>query len=285
MKRLALLLIIIVGSTTFAGDVYWVGDVNDSWMEPLNWHIDTLPGTGDNALVYPSIPPILTTTCHLYENGSAAITSLQVAWKSVENTVADLTIDGSLTVTGTAYIGGIWPTRTGHLTVNASGTLNVGGHMIVGQGGGGTVTLNGGTIKTYTLYSPWPSGSSHVEIISGDFIVDTWADWTVNGTMNIQNGAFYLTNTANLAGDLAAGYITGFGSSANVIVTPNVVLNGVTYTRLTAVGGWTPDCGDWGFHAMDFNKDCYVNFEDFALFAAEWLKCTDPTVEGCTDEN
>ncbi len=34
---------------------------------------------------------------------------------------------------------------------------------------------------------------------------------------------------------------------------------------------------------MDFNKDCYVNLEDFAQFATDWLKCNDPANAGCTD--
>jgi hypothetical protein len=31
----------------------------------------------------------------------------------------------------------------------------------------------------------------------------------------------------------------------------------------------------------DLNKDCYVNFEDFALFSLEWLKCNDPEDLNC----
>jgi hypothetical protein len=42
-------------------------------------------------------------------------------------------------------------------------------------------------------------------------------------------------------------------------------------------------CGEPGteYRAMDINLDCYVNFGDFALFASEWLECTDPTDEAC----
>lgn len=35
-------------------------------------------------------------------------------------------------------------------------------------------------------------------------------------------------------------------------------------------------CGDWGYQAMDFDKNCYVDLVDFAAFAADWMKCTDP---------
>lgn len=35
------------------------------------------------------------------------------------------------------------------------------------------------------------------------------------------------------------------------------------------------------FNDMDFNRDCYVDLEDFGEFAQQWLKCTDPTNEAC----
>ena len=36
------------------------------------------------------------------------------------------------------------------------------------------------------------------------------------------------------------------------------------------------------YYTMDFNQDCYVDIEDFAQFAQDWLKCNDPTDEYCT---
>ena len=32
---------------------------------------------------------------------------------------------------------------------------------------------------------------------------------------------------------------------------------------------------------MDFNEDCYVNLEDFAIFAQSWLDCNDQSNPGC----
>ena len=42
-------------------------------------------------------------------------------------------------------------------------------------------------------------------------------------------------------------------------------------------------CGDPGTEYLpgDFNHDCYVNFEDFAYFAQNWLGCTNPTDSNC----
>ena len=30
-------------------------------------------------------------------------------------------------------------------------------------------------------------------------------------------------------------------------------------------------CGDWGYFVSDINKDCYVDLQDFAEFASEWM--------------
>jgi hypothetical protein len=43
----------------------------------------------------------------------------------------------------------------------------------------------------------------------------------------------------------------------------------------------TADCGTWGKLPADLTGDCYVNFQDFAIFAGQWLMCTDPDGTGC----
>ena len=42
------------------------------------------------------------------------------------------------------------------------------------------------------------------------------------------------------------------------------------------------ECGSWGYHSSDLNQDCYVDFDDFAWMAQDWLKCTDPHDMNCT---
>ncbi|OQA00538.1 MAG: hypothetical protein BWY69_01683 [Planctomycetes bacterium ADurb.Bin401] len=44
--------------------------------------------------------------------------------------------------------------------------------------------------------------------------------------------------------------------------------------------GTGPDCGT-SFLAGDVNKDCYVNFTDFAQMAENWLKCNDVFNDNC----
>ena len=43
------------------------------------------------------------------------------------------------------------------------------------------------------------------------------------------------------------------------------------------------NCGDLGtvYLTADFNKDCYVNFEDLAVLAGSWIWCTDPANSAC----
>ena len=45
------------------------------------------------------------------------------------------------------------------------------------------------------------------------------------------------------------------------------------------------ECGAWGYEGMDVNKDCKVNFKDFATLGSEWLICTDPKLAGCVHVN
>jgi hypothetical protein len=42
-------------------------------------------------------------------------------------------------------------------------------------------------------------------------------------------------------------------------------------------------CGDPGtsYTSGDINKDCKVDFHDFAYFSATWLNCTDPNQDNC----
>jgi hypothetical protein len=55
-----------------------------------------------------------------------------------------------------------------------------------------------------------------------------------------------------------------------------------------SVSSYTPTCDDLiamgdEYLFMDFNQDCYVNLEDFAQFAQDWLKCNDPANANCID--
>jgi len=57
---------------------------------------------------------------------------------------------------------------------------------------------------------------------------------------------------------------------------------GVHVYRLYAVPA-TQQCGDLAtrYPERDLNADCYLNFADFAMLAANWLKCSDPADNDC----
>lgn len=41
------------------------------------------------------------------------------------------------------------------------------------------------------------------------------------------------------------------------------------------------ECGDWGYFAGDINKDCFVDWTDFGVFASQWMTCNDPRDSNC----
>jgi len=61
----------------------------------------------------------------------------------------------------------------------------------------------------------------------------------------------------------------------------------IDYIRWTDQGALLPgppsECGEPGteYKLTDVNSDCYVDKQDLADLAAEWLQCTDPGNEGC----
>lgn len=64
-------------------------------------------------------------------------------------------------------------------------------------------------------------------------------------------------------------YLTQSGTMASPVI------------KTMIVGAADTDCGAWGRLMADLNADCYVNFQDFAIFAGQWLQCTDPVGTGC----
>ena len=54
---------------------------------------------------------------------------------------------------------------------------------------------------------------------------------------------------------------------------------GTAEASKSASGIVQPVCTD--YPAMDFNKDCKVDFEDFALFTQSWLDCNLDLPEAC----
>ena len=94
---------------------------------------------------------------------------------------------------------------------------------------------------------------------------------------------FRLTEIADL--DARSGYGWAVGGVAG-----DGNFQFLSISELRGYGGLNPDytiplptCQEQGVYmSMDFNQDCYVDLEDFAVFAADWLKCNDPQNFDCT---
>ena len=69
-------------------------------------------------------------------------------------------------------------------------------------------------------------------------------------------------------GVLAANLLTGKSANAS---------NFQTYTLIEQA-----ECGALGYLDGDANRDCYVDFNDFAELALDWLQCNEPTDLSCT---
>jgi hypothetical protein len=69
--------------------------------------------------------------------------------------------------------------------------------------------------------------------------------------------------------------LTVYTSSA-LSSAPNIAIDNIEFSQ---VGAAPPQCGDENHPIVtsDLNKDCVVDFEDFALFALDWLTCNDPS--------
>ncbi len=83
--------------------------------------------------------------------------------------------------------------------------------------------------------------------------------WTVKGkTPYLSGGHAYLTQDGRLSSPVINTMIVGADASS--------------------------DCGAWGTLPADLNADCDVTFLDFAIFADDWLECTDPDGLGCAQQ-
>jgi len=61
---------------------------------------------------------------------------------------------------------------------------------------------------------------------------------------------------------------------------PNMALSGSTSALITE-----NDCGAWGYHVMDFNKDCRIDLEDVTEVLNVWMLCTKPDEVDCVRLN
>ncbi len=66
--------------------------------------------------------------------------------------------------------------------------------------------------------------------------------------------------------------ITSYGGASPFCFPVVSFLDGYTYVKTRACVTYLP---------ADLNQDCYVDTLDFAIMAAHWLDCTEPTDSNC----
>lgn len=73
------------------------------------------------------------------------------------------------------------------------------------------------------------------------------------------------------------------GTTIDFVVGPGPDFGGEDTPLYVQIGeSLSPQCEDIGIYLpMDFNKDCYVDLQDFATFAASWLDCNHPADLSC----
>jgi hypothetical protein len=134
----------------------------------------------------------------------------------------------------------------------------------------------------------------------GTMSVDTWMMLTY--THDGVNGALYINDTQVVAptpqpnqalatANLIFGNSIPFGPRPLMGAIDEaafwngaLTLEEIYYVYLNGGPLPPPKCEDIGvYFPSDLNKDCYINLEDFALIANDWLKCNDPQKSECTD--
>lgn len=209
---------------------------------------------------------------------------------------------GSLTTTDSWMSIGLNNTAT--LIVEAGGQCNFNGHMWLGMNNGakGIIEINGGTITGGADFGlGWhdagpSSGTATAKIYvnSGSLDLNRW-----NGSGAIQPGSFIDIEmgsvtilgdrAADIAGFVDAGRITAYGGTGKVVYDYNATNPGKTTIKAVEAvqgdldGDNDVDADDLAMFAIDwldadcsssanFSGYCIVDFQDFAVLSANWLK-------------
>ena len=211
--RNLLLLVLLLAVTGAAGavEIQWRGTISQDWTLPGNWNTGAVPGTADLANINRTPGPLL-------DSASISVGNIKVGGGT-------LTVSGAtLNTTSSWLILGYDAGTTGDMTFN-SGTINTAGTMYVGFSGNGNLTMNDGTMNVngarFGIGYNSSASVGHVYLNGG---VITAADFSMaknagaTATMDIKAGKLVLSGdkTGTLETYIGNGWITGYGSAANV---------------------------------------------------------------------
>ena len=173
-------------------------------------------------------------------------------------------VTGAVNVYGTASIGLL---EVGHVDA-ATGTFNV--------YDGGLVTA--GLYDVCTIGSV-TGGTGTVNVYGGQMdITSEYLDIFPTGLINIEGGKLRVlgdrvTELQNYINDVD---IIAYGGDGTVS-DPNMGTgDDAGWTILTAIPNPETCVGQGVYYPGDINQDCYVNLDDLAILAQNWLLCNDP---------
>ena len=122
----------------------------------------------------------------------------------------------------------------------------------------------------FAVHGYWDMNNNWVE---GDYhLLSTAGRWDVNDWVNDAVGSPCID-----AGDPCSPI--GVEPNPNGGIVNQGVYGGTAEASKSPSGIVEPVCID--YPTMDFNKDCKVNFEDFAIFSQEWLYCNIDPPDAC----
>ncbi|MFH1614722.1 MAG: hypothetical protein ABIG61_06535 [Planctomycetota bacterium] len=147
-------------------------------------------------------------------------------------------------------------------------------------------------VNNWDIQILWREGENGEYFVSGPRIdgpTAVWVSSTWIPSLSEQSGLLseneYMLKASSLMGN------GGFSLStllrdANDISAADVSGAQIVWSKMTTVidlfkGTIQPECGDWGYKHGDLDRNCKVDFKDFAIFAEDWLECTVPEEEGC----
>jgi hypothetical protein len=233
-------LVLAMMTDTGAAVLRWNGSSDSFWSTPENWQDNTVPSTGDTAMINVLPGPTVA-------NEGAVANQM---WLGEGGSAGGLTLDGGTLTVNTWLFIQIGP--TGEVIVNmTSGTLNVSvGGVGVGMRGPATLNMTGGTIHCPGFLIGLESGSTGAVNLDGGTIHCNYLtiarDSGSAGSMDVQAGTLIVNGNAVAAvqGYIDSGLITAYDGNGRLELDYDVTNKG--QTTLRAIHNMMPHPSDGG---------------------------------------
>lgn len=180
-------LAILIATSAFAVDRDWTNSTGDRlWRNAANWSGGTVPTSADKAAIRNEtiLGPII-------DSNTAALANVIVLgdWGSTGDSI---TMTGGTLITTAWFAIGYYIQNNATFTVS-DGNVNIGTWMYVGNGGTGTVTISGGSIRVNQLLSvAQQSGSTGRINVNGGTISASTLNINSGGRISITAGSLII---------------------------------------------------------------------------------------------